>query len=56
MESKDNTVYATSTTTINNSLTDYIMEWIDADINVDGIRRLVMINKNGTNAKVVTIS
>lgn len=56
MESKDNAVYATSTTTINNSLTDYIMEWIDADINTDGTRKLVMINKNGTNAKVVAMS
>lgn len=45
-----------STTTLDNSLTDYIMEWIDADINADGTRRLVMINKNGVDAKVVTIS
>ncbi len=49
-------VQVISTTTLDNSLTDYIMEWIDADINADGTRRLVMINKNGVDAKVVTIS
>ena len=32
------------------------MEWIDSDVNADGTRRLVTINKDGVSAKVLTIS
>ena len=32
------------------------MEWIDTDINADGTRRLAMINKNGVDANILTIS
>lgn len=56
MQSSISTVYVSSTTILDDELTNYIMEWIDTDINIDGTRRLVMIDKNGVNANVLTVS